>query len=321
MYSKFLLLSIWIRVEIMVSTIKASPDLYDKSVKSKRGLEQNQKITMLTEAGCNINGTLLVKGVCIDDDYNKEEPPRNDTIINFLFYHFEFLRIYEKEKRIRIEVQWWEFWEDNRIKTNGPSLANNNLSGDPIKIRPLSVWFPRDSWKIDKTVKTTNLKSPPTSVSIINTHFYSNRTALMREQNYEFILTCRFDFSDYPLDVQHCQYRIMNYLTDLWLRLLNTTFLHNVDQRRMYGGFDITITFMDGNRTETAEESYFTVNIRMERIISPFLFQYYLPCAAIVVVSQVSFIIPPSSIPGRIGLVTTQFLTLTNIFIAAMVRQ
>ena len=41
---------------------------------------------------------------------------------------------------------------------------------------------------------------------------------------------------------------------------------------------------------------------------------------AIVVVAQISFIIPMSAIPGRVALVVTQFLTLTNIFIHEMVR-
>ena len=50
-------------------------------------------------------------------------------------------------------------------------------------------------------------------------------------------------------------------------------------------------------------------------MFQPFLYMYYLPCMAIVLVSQISFIIPLSSIPGRVALVVTQFLTLTNIFI------
>ena len=60
-------------------------------------------------------------------------------------------------------------------------------------------------------------------------------------------------------------------------------------------------------------------NITLKRKISAYLYTYYLPCLAIVVVSQVSFILPLSSIPGRIGLVVTQFLTLTQIFISQMV--
>ena len=56
-------------------------------------------------------------------------------------------------------------------------------------------------------------------------------------------------------------------------------------------------------------------NLTLSRKIKPYLYQYYLPSTAIVVVSQVSFMIPLSAIPGRVALVVAQFLTLTNIFI------
>ena len=57
------------------------------------------------------------------------------------------------------------------------------------------------------------------------------------------------------------------------------------------------------------------IDFSLKRNINKYLFQYYLPSAIIVIVSQTSFFIPLSAIPGRIGLVVTQFLVLTNIFI------
>ena len=54
--------------------------------------------------------------------------------------------------------------------------------------------------------------------------------------------------------------------------------------------------------------------IRMIRARLPFVMKYYLPCAVIVVVSQISFVIPPESTPARVGLLVTLFLCMTNIF-------
>merc|ERR1712038_647387 len=56
--------------------------------------------------------------------------------------------------------------------------------------------------------------------------------------------------------------------------------------------------------------------ITMKRVQQPYLLKYYLPCVAIVTVTQISFYIPPDAIPGRIALLVTQFLTLTNLFIS-----
>merc|ERR1712038_1162244 len=46
-----------------------------------------------------------------------------------------------------------------------------------------------------------------------------------------------------------------------------------------------------------------------------YVFKYYISCAAIVIISQISFLIPPDQVPGRIALLVTTFLILVNIFI------
>ena len=61
-------------------------------------------------------------------------------------------------------------------------------------------------------------------------------------------------------------------------------------------------------------------DVTLKRNVMPYVMQYYVPCCAIVLVSQISFIIPLSAIPGRVALLVTQFLTLTNIFIHQQVN-
>ena len=68
------------------------------------------------------------------------------------------------------------------------------------------------------------------------------------------------------------------------------------------------------NKIENARND-FGFNIEIERSISSYVIEYYLPCASIVAVSSVSFIIPLTAIPGRVSLVVTLFLTLTNLII------
>ena len=61
-------------------------------------------------------------------------------------------------------------------------------------------------------------------------------------------------------------------------------------------------------------------DIAMERILKPYIMEYYLPCVASILVSHIGFVIPVKSIPGRAALLVTQFLSLINLFIAGMVR-
>ena len=83
-------------------------------------------------------------------------------------------------------------------------------------------------------------------------------------------------------------------------------------------GFVITKEFALGI-VEMAEEngrfSQFGYKFHMKRLSKPYFFQYFIPSFAIVIISSLSFVIPISATPARVGLGVTQFLTLTNLFI------
>ena len=83
----------------------------------------------------------------------------------------------------------------------------------------------------------------------------------------------------------------------------------------------LQLTFVDGNLTSTHDiYAQIGFDITMDRILQPFLLQFYVPAIIIVMVSQSSFMVTLSAIPGRITLVVTQFLVLTNVFIHQQVR-
>ena len=80
--------------------------------------------------------------------------------------------------------------------------------------------------------------------------------------------------------------------------------------------FNVTIEFYDG----TLEDSFIVgMNIRIARLSSSYMMEYYLPCIGIILLSEIGFVVPVTAIPGRIGLLVTQFLTLMNLFIHQMV--
>ena len=82
-------------------------------------------------------------------------------------------------------------------------------------------------------------------------------------------------------------------------------------------GKDVTITFFGVDNRNGNETVGF--NITMTRRIEPYVMKYYIPSVAVVLVSEVGFVIPLSAIPGRVALLVTQFLTLVNLFIYQMV--
>ena len=53
---------------------------------------------------------------------------------------------------------------------------------------------------------------------------------------------------------------------------------------------------------------------KLERHFMSYIITYYLPSGLFVVVSWISFLIPPDIVPGRMALLITLFLVLVNIF-------
>ena len=58
--------------------------------------------------------------------------------------------------------------------------------------------------------------------------------------------------------------------------------------------------------------------VQMSRLLQPYLMMYYIPCIAIVLVSELGFLVRLSS-DGSVGLLVTQLLTLVNLLIYQMV--
>ena len=127
---------------------------------------------------------------------------------------------------------------------------------------------------------------------------------------------CQFDFSSFPLDSQQCSFLQLGTSDMIKPSLIPNLNIENWLYRA--GGFDIRISPI-GIFGENVTIDVTGFNVTLKRIIQPYLYQYYFPCIAIVVVSHISLMIPISAIPGRITLAVTQFLTLTNIFIHCMV--
>ena len=153
--------------------------------------------------------------------------------------------------------------------------------------------------------------------------FYPNKSTLIEMTRVAFAtIYCNFDLSSYPMDKQKCTFKLGSPTeSNLHYHLHNTSKSHH-NPRESYEacGFEVRTKFFDGNLIGNNDTFYLGFDVEVARILSPFLFKYYLPCGAIVLVSLISFIVPLTAIPGRIGLVVTQFLTLTNIFIHHMVN-
>ena len=133
------------------------------------------------------------------------------------------------------------------------------------------------------------------------------------------IVYCHFDFSNYPMDKQICKFRFGSRSAGATFLLYDPKYMYHIPISFKAVNIDMTVTFFD--MKIGSEENRVGFDIKMNRNIKPFVMKYYIPSMGIVLVSQLSFIIPPSPglFPGRVVLLVMQFLILTSLFIHQMV--
>ena len=269
------------------------------------------------------NGSLLSQNICLPRSYLEGEVPEKPTIVGTIIEINNIREINDKKMRITLDFYQELVWTDNRIKTN--LMANEVAVLNNKMINRL--WKP-DLWiKNLFDFKLHGILEPTSGLLITMKEYCPQMKCTRNETKNQLVVTynmeaqatiyCNFYFVSYPMDVQYCEFVIdgsyphPNILElSLQMGLFGKTNHHaNTD------AFVINVTF-----DHSIDRSGIHSEIRLQRRILPFIIRYYLPCCAIVMVSMIGFIISMDSIPARVMLLVTQFLTLTNLLIAQQVN-
>ena len=227
---------------------------------------------------------------------------------------------------VRIKLSM--LWLDDRIKANFSHKYEKDGYYDDIKFRkayycnPLvslreavGIWYPDFEFENALKIKPASGNCIIRELNILRNNPMDGNISLI-EMKADMWLTvkCKFDFSSYPMDSQSCNVLFSNKEGS------NINFhLYDPKQYQPFDalGYTMKLRLIDGTCGCNNYQAGF--KITMHRIINPFVFKSYCPVIAIVLISSITFIIPLSSIPGRVGLAATLFLTLTNIFITSTV--
>ena len=98
--------------------------------------------------------------------------------------------------------------------------------------------------------------------------------------------------------------------------LLNLKVVYDQDSAKRLQEYKIQFGSINNNGTMDASVGAI---FYLQRYSRPFLEKYYLPCIGLVILTSVSFFVPPKMVPGRGGMLVTLFLVLNNIFSASKV--
>nr|XP_040571567.1 glycine receptor subunit alpha-2-like isoform X2 [Lepeophtheirus salmonis] len=163
-------------------------------------------------------------------------------------------------------------------------------------------------------VQITSMRQIVTDVSGVI--LFKNRSVLYTVST-EAIISCPMKFSAYPLDHQECKFHVGSYIHDASQIYFTGTYGHDVaNQRAQQYEINITALDLEDKMVKWANRDYSQTGfkIKLNRRRTPVLLQTYLPSGLFVVVSWISFIVPPEVVPGRMALLVTLFLVLVNIF-------
>ena len=265
-------------------------------------------------------GTLLSSKICIPHDYRKGELPKMPVKINTAISINNIREIDDKKMTVSLEIHPQLIWADHRILTNFTDEERK-------KGIVLNIIYSHYIWKPDlfienlSSFKRHSILEEISGFAIGNglTLGMKNETIVWYEFSAKASIYCNFVFFRYPMDEQQCNFTVGSTypISGAIVFTFHSSVFHFSNSTRSTDEFDLDIINVDGNGENNTN---FGFTIRMNRRLQPFILAVYLPCITIIIVTHISFIIPIDAVPGRIGLLVTQFLTLTNICIHQQVR-
>ena len=273
-----------------------------------------------------------INNVCLEKEYQVNDPPeRNKTTeVGVLFNDRRVIAVNEKDSTVTFDVKMITFWYDKRIKYNLDS--NKDILLPDITKENVAIWHPFISFVIKGLIELRFIFDPIIAKELrlvpaakVN-DFMKKKMLEPYEMRvvaiYKWIVqvSCNMEFSKYPFDRHTCP--ILITAENIKVTLFSPPKPPNLDKdQETAKGF---LLETDNITTSAYSPLYGHINpfgfsVTMTRQLEPYIYQYYIPCAVVVLTSFVSFIISFTSLPARVSLIVTLFLTLTNMFLHEMV--
>ena len=156
---------------------------------------------------------------CLPVDYDKKIEPWNYRHISntslpwyyyFDFYIFEVQEVSDQHQTITLEMYFIIKWFEPRLEinlnaSNAPSsLAGNNYISIPLEDMN-HFWYPDLELYGLKTFQSQHILKPMASLKL------KGNKLLRYSARVNMILSCQMEFANYPLDSQHCHFRVGSY--------------------------------------------------------------------------------------------------------------
>ena len=274
-----------------------------------------------------------INNVCITKDYSILNGPNgiDSPNVGLVFQGHKVVNVDDKKKEITLDLLVVMIWKDQRINALFPPSSNS------IRLPPLIpemapvIWSPIQTIALPNNRNLKYLRDPikarfklrtveSANEMYKNISFTGDFPIVLSLIDWSITISCPFEFRNFPFDENNCPF-VMKF-EDINISLGYPKHKFEGLKQNDTDGFMIEVTQMNPKTTSSVQGMYdtdVTLCINVHRQAPKYIYQYYIPCITMVIASSFSFIIPLSAIPGRVALIVTQFLTLTNVFINQMV--
>ena len=254
-----------------------------------------------------------VKCACMIKGYEADEAPgENDyTTIYNKFESISVLNIREEQKTVAVNIILSYKWEDPRINATSQENMNEISFAGVSPRKKLSVWQPsRSSYLSDNNDEMTfeNIGF------LLDDSLNGNGTVLRAVLSWRLTLMCDLNFEWFPFDNHSCKFRLNSKDSGNLREVLYEHENQMTMELPNFNSFSVVAKMIGSHDNDRNYSKHIGFDIEMMRQTEPYMFEYYIPSIIIVCIASISFIIPVTAIPGRVGLVVTLLLTHINLF-------
>ena len=263
---------------------------------------------------------------CLPPDYNKNVQPwkyrslTNSTMpwnYDFSFKVFDVQEIHEFDRTLQIDLYFGIFWEEPRLQINATAVDEDKEAhiagfiGIPMNYFEY-IWLPDLEIFGLSHFESSSILRPMSGLWV-------NRDKILRYNvRVRTVLSCEMNFHDYPFDSHECVFRASSFYYHQDIINCTSRFSYFPDNQRNLGYMIKMENLSSHQRSVTYNENDFATcgfRILLDRALTQIIFEVYFTSTLLVIVTWVSFILSPSTVPGRMGILVTAFLALINIFI------
>lgn len=237
---------------------------------------------------------------------------------NFIKIGFEIsdvLSINDKDYSITFGLYFSVEWVEPRLNLSSDVWGHSGDSLVPVNLELMkNLWIPNIFIYNLKSFRTIDVLSKLAGLWI------DAKKRIYYSQATHITFICPMVFDAFPLDTQICKFQVGSYSYDMSRMEFDVSTLGYIQKTQsIILDYAINIKKLKPNDQifDSGALGNFSLagfEMTLERHFTSYIITYYLPSGLFVVVSWISFLIPPDIVPGRMALLITLFLVLVNIF-------